>query len=61
MNFLELRAKLEITIVQMEASKAKCSEIENLMSKKDYIISELKQSIENIKSTHKAQLQVNIF
>ncbi len=61
MNFLESRAKLETTIVQMDAYKTKCSEIENLMSKKDHIISELKQTIENIKSTHKTQLQVNIF
>jgi len=59
-NISELRAKHESTNVQMEAFKGKSNEIEALMSKKDQIILEQRQTIENNKASHKTQLEVII-
>jgi hypothetical protein len=43
----------------MEVYKLKSNEIDSLITKKDHIIAEQKQTIESNKIRHKKQLQVN--
>ena len=54
----DLKSKLETTVHQMEAFKMKSIEIESQTVKKDNLIAELKNIIENNKISHKKQLQV---
>lgn len=56
--FIDSKTKCDATSLQNDVLKAKCAELESQLSKKDSVISDMKQTIENLKSNHMIQIDV---